>query len=377
VTHSRRPRTRIGRDDRGVSPIIGTVLILVIMIFSIGGILAWGVPAIQGLQDRAEFQHVLTQFLQMDSQVRNLRDPQNTRVINLALSQGQLFFTTGDRFVIFASREAAYDGFYLSGWEGTNPASVTIRDGGGNAALAGHDIAVEVVNGGSISTRYTCTACNPVSMGVAPTVPANLGTDVVRITVKLAGNVKAEAWIMNMGRISYHQTDLNELNRLHFEMGAVFSQQNSFFFVEESPTAKDPDYTIVPEDSNLFVRALQLTGTTTTVSGDGRRPIIFNLVDNYGASRGRPSFDPATSVRVQVHGLLEVPFCNYFDQRTDWQHEAAGVVATCPTSGTAGDVNVRYKRPQDLEAVPLLPTTLEAMVFDLSHAVVTTTVRSQ
>src|SRR5688572_13054708 len=122
-----KPRNRLRRDDHGVSPVIGTVLILVIMIFSIGGILAWGVPAIEGLQDRAEFQHVLTQFLQMDAQVRNLRDPQNTRVITLALSQGQLFFNEGERWVITGSREETYNAFYLSGWETGNPTSVTLN----------------------------------------------------------------------------------------------------------------------------------------------------------------------------------------------------------------------------------------------------------
>jgi hypothetical protein len=193
----RYPRSRFGRDVRAVSPVIGTVLILVIMIFSIGGILAWGVPAIQGLQDRAEFQHVLTQFLQMDAQVRNLRDPQNTRVITLSLSQGQIVFNEGERWVITASRDATYDGLYLSGWETGNPTSVTI---GGFSLTATNEVTVDVVNGGSISTRNTCSGAGCATMNLGTIAPpavnenyAELEDDVVRITIKASGNVKAES----------------------------------------------------------------------------------------------------------------------------------------------------------------------------------------
>lgn len=359
-----RSRSRAPRSFRkhafAVSPIVGSVLILVIMILSIAGIIGWGVPAIQGLQDHAEFQSVLTQFLQMDSDVRNLRDPQNTREVRLSLAGGVLSFGTGSRWVVSAARDAAYNGFHLTGWEGSNPPSITVA---GITLNANSQVTVDEVTGGSITTRTSCTGvgCSTVSLGTAPNDVA-LDTDVARIQVK-DGTVRAEAWIVNAGRITYRQSSTG-VDYIHFEMGAVFTQRNTVFFLDESPSTKDPDYAVTPKDTNLFVRALQLTGAESIKSGKGRYPILFNLVDNYGSSRGRPSFDPATMVRYQIHGDLEAAFCNYYDARTNWENQdTGGAVAACPQEGTSGFVNLRYG------------PGLERLTYDLNHAVVTTIVR--
>lgn len=339
------------RDRAAVSPVIGTVLILVIMIFSIAGILAWGAPAIQGLQESAEFNGVLAQFLQMDSEVRNLRDPQNTRIVTLTVGGGILTFGKGDRWVVTGMRDAAFDPLYLGGWEGSNPASLNLL----GIDLAGKQVSVDVASGGSFTNRFSCSSCaNPISLGTA-----KLDTDSVRIQVKSGGTVKAETWIINAGSIKYKVDSGSDRNVLHFAMGAVFSQQQDSFFLEESPTIKDPDYTVSPKDTNLFLRLLQLNGTAAAQTGKGRFPIVFNLVDNYGASRGRPSFDPATAARLQIHGELEAPFCAYLDARPGWESSGA-----CPASGTAGNVNLKFNRGSD------------GLVYDLNHALVTTIVRA-
>lgn len=350
------------KQDTAVSPIVGSILILVIMIMSIAGILGWGVPAIQGLQDHAEFQSVLTQFLQMASDVRNLRDPQNTREVRLSLAGGVLSYGSGSRWVISAARDAAYNDFHLTGWEGPNPASVTL--GGIPPLTASSQVTVDEVTGGSFATRTSCTGvgCSTVSLGTAPNNVA-LDTDVARIQLK-EGTVKAEAWILNVGRITYRQA-FTGISYIHFEMGAVFTQQDKVFFIDESPATKDPDYALTPEDTNLFVRALQLTGSAASQSGKGRYPILFNLVDNYGSSRGRPSFDPATMVRFQIDGDLEAAFCNYYDKRANWDNQnTGGAVAMCPDEGTSGFVSLRYNPGAD------------RLTYDLNHAVVTTIVRS-
>src|SRR5688572_4221259 len=110
---------RFGQHELGVSPVVGSILILAIMIVSIGGILTWGMPAIQGLQDHAEYQSVLTQFLQLDSDVRNLRDPLNTRVSTISVSQGTIALDAGDRWVISAARDANYNDFHVLDYEDT------------------------------------------------------------------------------------------------------------------------------------------------------------------------------------------------------------------------------------------------------------------
>lgn len=361
--------------EDGVSPVVGSVLVLVIMMVAIGGIMAWGVPAIQGLQDRAEYQAVLTQFIQMQSDVRGLRDPQNTRISTIAISQGELRFDEGSRWVVTASVAAAYDNLQWSDWSYNPVAADTTIELEGVTLTGANAIVVDRVSGGTFTTVYQCTA----TCGTAVTLgAAELDSSTVRILVKDAGVVVAETWIMHMGHMWYELTDLNENNRLHFEMGAVFSQHVDYYYLEESPTIKDPDFSptdVDDEDRTMFLRLLQLTGVDQGVSGKGRFPIVYHLVDNYGFSRGRPSFESIHQLRIQIDGFLEVPFCNYFVLRENgWENEvlvlsgaSEGAVAACPDSGTTGNVNIVY----ELDAA-----TRPAMSYDMTHSVVTTSVRT-
>lgn len=369
-----RPR-RWRSDERGVSPVVGTVLILAIMIISIGGIMAWGVPAIQGLQERAEYQAVLTQFLQMQSDVRGLRDPQNTRISQISVNDGKLLFDVGSRWVVTGYRDDAYANMYLDGWEDDVPPQLTLVDG---PSLVNKKITVDRVTGGSVTTLWDC---DPGFCG--STIDTNFdgvggpdldlsAIDTVTRVVVYDVSAQWEAWIFNVGHIEYHLTERNERNRLHFEMGAVFSQHDDYYYIEQAPTVKSPDYGLTPKDTSLFVRVLQLSGPTPQgVSGRGQFPIVYHLVDNYGSARARPSFD-AEGARIQIHGPLEVPFCNHFEDRYDvatstgWQFD--GVAASCPTDpglwSTTSDVNLVY----DEGTNPL--------IYDLTHSVVTTNIRT-
>lgn len=373
------------RDHRAVSPVVGTILILVIMIISIGGIMAWGVPAIAGLQERAEYQSVLTQFLQMQSDVRGLRDPQNTRITQISVNDGKLEFDLGSRWVVTGTTDAAYEPLYLTGWEMDRPTTLTIA--GGALPGATSKVTADLFNGGSIDPISSCTGAGCSTINLDGADADALGdadfqeiSTVLRIQIHEATGAKFEAWIINAGHLEYHLTERNLNNRIHFEMGAVFSQHTDFFYLEQAPTVKNPDYDLLPaEDISLFVRLLQLTGTVPQgVGGRGQFPIIFHLVDNYGAARGRPSFNPAESARIQIHGELEVPFCNYFEAQVDggvgWISEVAGVATACPTDhntwGTA-NINLRYEKDPTVPVVP--PNNL---IFDLSHSVVTTNIRT-
>lgn len=378
MQRERRPRGPFRFDQRGVSPVVGTILILVIMIFSIGGIMTWGVPAIQGLQERAEYQSVLTQFLQMQSDVRGLRDPQNTRITQISVNDGQLTFDRGSRWVVTGVKDPDpnYEAMYLTGWEADAPDSLTIA---GGTIDGTHKITVDRVVGGSVSNIWTCVigTCNQIvsldddDADTTGDVDFTAIGTVIRVQVHTS-DAKWEAWIVNAGHLEYHLTELNRNNRLHFEMGAVFTQQDTYFYVEQAPTVKDPDYTLDPQDISLFVRLLQLSGVDPQgVSGRGEYPILYHLVDNYGSARGRPSFDPAYSARIQIHGELEVPFCNYFQSRFaapyGWIYESGGLASTCPTDPDAWattNVNLRYE------------PDAEPLVFDLSHSVVTTNIRT-
>lgn len=342
---------RFARQTAAVSPVVGTILILVIVVMAMAGILAWGVPAIQALQHHAEYQSVQTQMLELNQEVRNLRDPQNTRVATLSIAGGQLEFASGDRWAISGMTESTYSDFKLVGYDDDDDA----------LTLSGLPVAgtasVDKVVGGKFTSldEQSCTAATcSLNLGAG----GDITRDVLRIQYKVSSVVKAETWILDVGRFTYTQDATGHMN--HLEMGASVLQQATGAFMRQSPTIKEPVFGSTPPDTDFFVRALQMTGTESS-GGRGEFSVLVNLVDNYGVSRGRPLFESAHFVRFQIDGDLEESFCNHFllEDSTDYGFTGGGTPADC----SGGDVDVLYDPGQ--------PFT-----YELSQAVVSGFVRN-
>ena len=60
------------RGDRGVSPVVGMVLVLGISIVGIAAILYWGLPAIDEMKANVEHQSVEAQFQELDASIKEL-----------------------------------------------------------------------------------------------------------------------------------------------------------------------------------------------------------------------------------------------------------------------------------------------------------------
>lgn len=328
-------RRRFRLDQRAVSPVIGTVLVLFIVLMAMAGILSWGVPAIQGLQEHAEFQSVLTQMIQTDQELRVLRDPQNTRRTPISMNTGQLNVYEGSRWVVAVHLDPDYTNLNVTGWESDTSSALVLRN---FTATSNKNVTVDRVQGGTFTSSATTTTC---TQDCAMTLSHRPNDNTTRIQVRMASVLKAEVWIFEAGRITYRLSTTDTTNRAHIEMGAVFQQQGTSLFLEETPTIKEPDFTVNPEDASYLFRALQLEGNTSA-SGKGRHQVLGHLVDNYGIARGRPSLENASSVRIQIddsgaantEGLLEEGFCNILDKQT-YYTEGDGL---CDN----GDVNVVY-----------------------------------
>ncbi|MBI2077392.1 MAG: hypothetical protein HYT80_03335 [Euryarchaeota archaeon] len=359
-----------GTGDEAVTPVVGSILILVIMIMAIGGIVAFGVPIINGLQDYAEFQNVVTQYQELDADVRNLRDPQNVRVSAISINKGEIALSTGDRWVITVVEAGADKAFLVSDWEiadDVNNDGLTITP----ELLGGAKYYVHEVRGSTFISVSDCTG----GASTCALTNIDLDTDVVRIQMRNAANdVKGEAWILNVGRLSFRQSPTSELNQVHYELGAVMTEQDDAFFIQQVPTIKEPDAGLA--DYSLFVRLLRLqVDIPTTVSGQGRHTVVTNLVDNYGEARGRPAFDNVDRVRIQVDGPMEEAFCNYFNGRSNlgWKLNPG---TDCETGADLETVHVIFDRVGvDGEDDPDRPD-FATLRFDLIHSEVDADLRS-
>lgn len=344
---------------------MGAILTLFIVILGMGAIMLWGAPAIQGLQEHAQFQSTLTQMVQINGEIRHLRDPQSARVGTLAVNAGTLSVTPGSRWMVAAYADSAFVSMNVSKWE--SDASTVLQISGLPAGDV--NLTVDRADGGTFTTMAQCDggACNTNVSLATYFIPAN----VTRVQVRQNALIKAEAWIFEAGRVSYAMGPRDDSNRVHLEMGGVFVQQRTFIYLEENPTLKDPAWALVPKDTAYFFRALQVTGNAST-AGQGRFPLTITLQDNYGYTRGRPLFDNASAVRVQVDdsahtaldqpGLLEEAFCNYFSQR--------GNVTRQGTACSGGNVNLLYN-PDDVGY-----TNGGRFTFEFNQAVVKVVVRA-
>lgn len=366
---------RFRRDTRAITPVIGTVLVLFIIILAMGSILLWGVPAIRGLQEHAEFESVLTQMIQLNADIRNLRDPENTRLVTVSMSQGSLKVVEGSRWVLSAATHADYSYINVTGWETGTGTTITLTSAAPNPAIpATARITLDWMQGGQPTNEVTCaSSCGNPAVLTLPAVPTQFTIDnkVIRIQITDGGVLKNEIWVFETGRLTYVLNDRSDRNRVHIEMGGVFVQQGPALFLEEAPSVKDPVWDSVPKDTSFFVRLLELDGSTTA-GGKGRHPVFVNLVDNYGVLRGRPRIDPAVSLRFQVDdggavgtkGILEEAFCNYLEGRDSTSFFQQGNAGDC----AGGDVNVLYDPPNDATH------NAGEFVYELNHGVVKTIV---
>ncbi len=349
---------RFARQTAAVSPVVGTVLILVIVVMAMAGILAWGVPAIQALQHHAEYQSVQTQMLELNQEIRNLRDPQNTRVATLSIAGGSLAFGSGDRWAVSAMTDAAYPDYRVTSYQDDDDTIILT-----GIPAAGEATAERVVGGKfTLVADETCASAGSCTLNLEEHVtPVSIATDVLRIQYKESSIVKAETWILDVGRFTYTQAGTGSLN--HLEMGSSVLEQVTGTFMRQTPSIKEPVFGSTPEDRDFFVRVLQLTGTEGS-SGRGEFSILVNLVDNYGASRGRPLLESTYFVRFQIDGALEEAFCNHFllEDPDYYSFTGGGSPADC----SGGDVDVLYNPG----------AANQPFTFQLSQAVVSGFVRN-
>jgi hypothetical protein len=266
------------RDTSAVSPVIGTVLILFIVLLAMAGILAWGVPAIQGLQEHAEFQSMLTQMVQVNNDLLTLRDPQNTRLVTVSMNHGTLRVEDGSRWVVGVGRDETE--FYLSNWE-RGGGDFDFHWGGAAVRVTADRVVGSTPQNIAAATQSSCSgSCTLAGTGAAA------ATYPVRVQAFDGNNLRAEAWVFDMGRVSYRMREDSNLNRVHVEMGAVFTQQGPRIFMEHSAAIKEPVYDITPADTSYLVRVFQLSGDSA-VSGKGRHTILASLAENYGTTKFR------------------------------------------------------------------------------------------
>lgn len=116
------------RKNDAVTPVIGTILILMIVFSAIGAIYSWGLPYIEHMRMQSAQQSVYNQFSVWDESLTDLlyEGIGATRVNNIAIAQGSINIgSEGERLVTFYSLNPSYD-FVLSDFDDSDNKKFTI-----------------------------------------------------------------------------------------------------------------------------------------------------------------------------------------------------------------------------------------------------------
>lgn len=98
--------TGVAAPEDAITPIVGTMLVFVIIFGGMAGALVFGVPAINGLQDRAAVDDMATQLQAVRREAERLTAEGAGAVVALAPSQGSINLEEGTRMAVAIS----YDG---------------------------------------------------------------------------------------------------------------------------------------------------------------------------------------------------------------------------------------------------------------------------
>jgi flagellin-like protein len=375
-------------DERGLTPVVGTLLVLAITIIGMAGIMFWGAPTIERLRVSNTQSAMVGEFLDIRQSAAQLTIPDAARTPRINVPGGVIGFETGTRFLISAvyseasgipSQLVAPDpdptcDFHVTGWADATPTTVAIPDFPGcgltvaAGPVCGSDVCVRVyrVLGASLAEQTITYTTGEVALvtpaaGVEFTNPQL--TWLFRLTNSLGTSTFGEAWLISSDLLYWRQGTSSGEYEAFFDSGAVFSGRSGAMFLDERPLIQE----------NMFG-----TGVFSfwLYAMDAFQPGEITAVGTYQVFVGLLSLHPRVQsldvpfVRLDFHGLLAEAWCGGLVVRNNLLGYDTGINEgyleqpgfSCATGDESGVRSVKYNDPDPQSEFP----------FQLIHATLRT-----
>lgn len=349
-------------EDDAVTPVVGTVLILLITMAGMGAVLAWGVPAVQGIQDQSSQAAMEGEFSDLRLNTLILKIVDSSRLRSVSLADGELALEPGSRFAIVSVHNNTFPGggsspdpdcdHRVTGWSSSSDTLSLSYTGskfcgdivtGSASADDEVEVRVDELVGSSVQSRPGIV----VSGGGNSATVQSAGDDFSQGSWRLRlvdrdGGIVMQAFILGTDRIAWHlQTSVSDLD-LYVEGGALWLTDfpqvfnlagvqvsedvfGSGDYILELPTYSGPDLSFsAPADPQVF---LQLQG-----------------------SHGRVVGQETLLLRYDVAGDLAEAWCNHLLFRNDDITAGAYAedpAATCETGDVDGVRSLTYEPTAD------------------------------
>jgi hypothetical protein len=303
---SRLPRDGRGvtwAGDDGVSPVVGTILVLAITILGIAAITYWGAPMVARVQAGNAQVAMQGEFEGLRDATQELSVPDHSRFPAIAVPGGTLGIERGTRFLVSVSHDPVNPACDLDvrGWgPGGNANQVTLNAPGCRPVTSAN-FEVHEVNGGTLTEK-------PVSVGgsTVTVTGADLksGDWLFRITDGAASNpvVYAEAWLHSSERIRWRLDSPVGERGLDLEGGAIFASDGGTTYLHKAPPIGDASF-----GANYYGLWLRTYGALSrnSITSAGTHQVFMALTSN-----DMQVDADASRLRYTFQGDLAEAWCN-------------------------------------------------------------------
>jgi len=357
------------RDPAAVTPVIGTLMILVITILGITGVLLWGAPTIERIQAQNAQLAMIGEMEDLRANTMDLSVPDASRIPTIVLGDGELGVEPGTRIQVAAGHDGSNPAcdLHVTGWADASPTTVVVETDGcrtptdtcttpmavGDACLEIH----QVVGGNTV--RKTVDFDAPTAAAEVVGADFTAGDWLFRLTNGESTallEVYAEAWLLENDRFTWRiQTNSGELSAF-MDSGAVFSQEDGTYFLDKAPPIQEDAF-----GSGVYVfwiRSLSALDETS-VSGQGSYQAFLGLVGNYA----RVDEPDVRRVRYDFSGELAEAWCQSLLLRNPGLTGGAAYAEDGPDFACTDPTN-----PESIRSVTYAKPLDDPFPFEFIHA---------
>lgn len=318
------------RDRHGVTPVLGSILVLGITVLGVAAVLMWGAPTIQRIQDRNAQMGMTGEFEDLRLSGLALSVPDASRTPTIVLQNGELDLRPGTRSMVTANHDNQYAlaypdcDFHVTGWHDSD-ATVTVstdscRGDTGTIHVTGDCTGLLPTQDKACLEIWKVSGNNlvkqEVTSGVGSTYEVtgedfSTGHWLFRLTDGEAdAEVYAQAWLFSSDMHVWNlESPLGE--RLVYHDGsAVFSQVGEQVYLEsELPLQEDA---FGSGDFVLWLRSFSAI-SEASVTGPRSTTVFMGLVGSYT----RIDEDAVDRLRFDFEGTLSGPWCQAYLARNN------------------------------------------------------------
>lgn len=303
-------------NDLGVSPVVGTVLLIAIMLITVTALMMWGVPAIQQMERQSQWKAVRSSFEVLDGIVDEvLPETGSARLAQIPLQGGSVAI------------EAETEPFAVA-WSPQGAAELTYGSLGDDDTDASFNTSASVDS--CVFRHFHPNGTFDFEESVAPsaassgtcTATRNLNATHHLRMLDGSGDAISVAWIFHPGRIRFESSSPAGPWRMDYHNGAVTSN------LGRNPAVHNPPLILQLAPDGLTVGVIDLNASGGSAGGEAVAQIQVELRST------RVVADARRADRVDVYplGSADDAWRRFLETTPRYEFDH-----------TSGDLHVRYE----------------------------------